>query len=105
MERIDSGQLVNRMHNIINDISPPSVNGTEKQTATFGDVLKTSLNQVNTLQLNASRLAEAFELGDDNVSLSQVMVASQKSSLAFQATTQIRNRFVSAYESVMSMQI
>jgi flagellar hook-basal body complex protein FliE len=33
------------------------------------------------------------------------MVASQKSSVAFQAATQVRNRLVTAYESIMNMPI
>lgn len=38
-------------------------------------------------------------------SLEETMVAGAKSSIAFQATLQVRNRFVQAYSEVMNMQI
>jgi len=33
------------------------------------------------------------------------MVAMQKSSIAFQATVQVRNKLVSAYHDIMNMQV
>jgi flagellar hook-basal body complex protein FliE len=50
-------------------------------------------------------LSEAFERGDTSVSLAQVMVAGQKSSLAFQALSQVRNHLLTAYEEVMNMPV
>ena len=40
-----------------------------------------------------------------DISLPEVMVAMQKSSISFQAITQVRNRLLSAYQEVMNMQI
>ncbi len=71
----------------------------------FAQMLKASVDQVNTAQQNAQRLAEAFELGDSSVNLAQVMVEMQKASLSFQAMTQVRNKLVSAYQEIMSMQV
>jgi flagellar hook-basal body complex protein FliE len=33
------------------------------------------------------------------------MVAGQKSNIAFQATVQVRNKLVSAYQDIMNMQV
>jgi flagellar hook-basal body complex protein FliE len=44
-------------------------------------------------------------MGDPNVSLSEVMIASQKSSLAFSAMVEVRNKFLEAYKEVMSMPV
>jgi flagellar hook-basal body complex protein FliE len=33
------------------------------------------------------------------------MVAMQKSSIAFQATVQVRNKMISAYQDIMNMQV
>ena len=44
-------------------------------------------------------------MGDQNVSLSDVMIASNKSGLAFDATVQVRNKMVEAYKEVMSMPV
>lgn len=71
----------------------------------FSDALKSSLDQVNQVQLNAEKLGKNFALGDDSVSLSDVMIAGQKANIAFQATIQVRNKLVSAYQDIMNMQV
>jgi len=50
-------------------------------------------------------LSRSFEQGDPGVSLTQVMVASQKASVSFQAMTQVRNKLIDAYQEVMNMQV
>jgi flagellar hook-basal body complex protein FliE len=74
-------------------------------TADFSTVLKASLDRVNEAQQNAARLGDAFEMGDPNASVADVMVAIQKSNLSFQAAAQVRNKLVAAYQEIMSMQI
>ncbi|WP_018864372.1 MULTISPECIES: flagellar hook-basal body complex protein FliE [Thioalkalivibrio] len=73
--------------------------------ADFQNVLRDSLRGVNEVQQDASDLQTRFELGDENVSLPQVMVAMNKSSLAFEATNQVRNRLLNAYQEIMRMQV
>lgn len=73
--------------------------------ADFQNVLRDSLRGVNQTQQAASDLQTRFELGDDNVSLPQVMVAMNKSSIAFEATNQVRNRLLNAYQEIMRMQV
>lgn len=77
----------------------------EAPAAGFGKVLKTSLDQVNQVQQESTRLSQAFELGDRNVSLNDVMVSLQKASISFQSTVQVRNKVVQAYHEIMNMQI
>lgn len=71
----------------------------------FAETLKDSLRAVNDLQQETKELQTRFELGDANVSLPQVMVAMNKSSLAFEATNQVRNRLLTAYQEVMRMSV
>ncbi|WDZ98041.1 flagellar hook-basal body complex protein FliE [Herbaspirillum sp. WKF16] len=71
----------------------------------FADVLKGAINQVNDSQQQASKMSQAFALGDDNVNLSDVMIASQKASISFQTSIQVRNKLVSAYRDIMTMQV
>jgi len=71
----------------------------------FGQMLKQSLDQVNQTQQAASEMRHAFELGDPNVNLVEVMVATQKSSIAFEAVNQVRNRLLSAYQEIMRMPV
>ena len=68
-------------------------------------MLKSSLDQVNKAQSKATEIGKSFALGDDSVNLSDVMVATQKASITFQATVQVRNKLVSAYHDIMNMQI
>ncbi|MES2934461.1 MAG: flagellar hook-basal body complex protein FliE, partial [Pseudomonadota bacterium] len=42
---------------------------------------------------------------DDSVNLSDVMISMQKASISFQATVQVRNKLVSAYQEMMNMQV
>ena len=71
----------------------------------FGQVMKNSLDQVSETQSAAKNLATAFESGDTNAELPEVMVALQKASISFQAVTQVRNKLLSAYQEVMNMQV
>ena len=71
----------------------------------FSQVLKSSIDAVNETSMQASKLAEAFEKGDPNVSMAQLMIALEKSSVSMQAMTQVRNRLLSAYQEIMSMPV
>jgi len=71
----------------------------------FADALKNSLNQVNQVQEQAGRLGDQFAAGNDNISLSDVMIATQKASISLQTTVQVRNKMVAAYTDIMNMQI
>lgn len=71
----------------------------------FTNLMKSAVNQVNETQQTAGKLKTAFEMGDPNVSLADAMIASQKASVAFQATLQVRNKLVKAYEEVMRMSV
>lgn len=73
--------------------------------ANFADLLQASLDQVNSAQQEAQSLQQAFDANDPNVNLQDVMVQLQKASLSFQTMVQVRNRLVSAYQEIMSMQV
>jgi flagellar hook-basal body complex protein FliE len=75
------------------------------EKADFGEILKDSINQVNEAQSQAKDLVKAFEAGDKNVELPEVMVALQKASISFEAMTQVRNKLLSAYQEIMNMQV
>ena len=59
----------------------------------------------NETQQKSSEMTTAYVQGDPSVSLSQVMIQSQKSSVSFQALTQVRNKVVQAYEDIMKMPV
>jgi flagellar hook-basal body complex protein FliE len=69
----------------------------------FAAMLKQSIDAVNQTQNTANNLSTAFETGQSDVSLAEVMIASQKAQVSFQAMLQVRNKLVDAYKDVMSM--
>ncbi|MHB1176159.1 MAG: flagellar hook-basal body complex protein FliE [Sulfuriferula sp.] len=71
----------------------------------FADALKSSLDQVNSAQVQSQQLGQRFAMGDDKVNLSDVMISMQKANISFQATIQVRNKLISAYHEIMNMQI
>jgi len=87
------------------DIDTPAASTPVASGPNFGEVLHNSLSAVSDVQKTSADLSMAFAAGDPNVELSQVMVAMQKSSLSFEATTQVRNKLLGAYKEVMNMTI
>jgi flagellar hook-basal body complex protein FliE len=71
----------------------------------FGDLMTKAINNVNDVQQKSSSMAEAYEKGVAGVDITDVMIASQKASVSFQAMVQVRNKLVDAYKDVMNMPI
>jgi flagellar hook-basal body complex protein FliE len=71
----------------------------------FAALIGNAVRSVNDTQQHAEKLASAFELGDPKVNLADVMIATQKANLSFQAMTQVRNKLVQAYQDVMNMSV
>jgi flagellar hook-basal body complex protein FliE len=71
--------------------------------AEFGQLFKSTLEEVNSTLQQSQDLTTRFVAGDDSVSLSQAVVAMQKASLEFEAVSQVRNRLLAAYQEVMNM--
>lgn len=77
----------------------------EAGAPSFSDMLGQAVNKVSETQQAASQLASAFEMGQGGVDLTEVMIASQKASVSFQAMTQVRNKLVQAYQDIMQMPV
>lgn len=71
----------------------------------FGQMLEQAVNKVNDVQQASSNMAKAYESGDPNIDISDVMVASQKASVSFQSMVQVRNKLIDAYRDVMNMPV
>lgn len=68
----------------------------------FADTLKAALDGVNAVQANASALTESYERGEVT-DIAKVMLARQEAGIAFEATLQVRNKLLSAYQEIMRM--
>ena len=70
----------------------------------FGESVKALLDKVNESQVKADEMAGAYERGEE-VPLTDVVLAMQKSSLSFEATLQVRNKVLKAYEEILNMPV
>jgi len=109
IKAIDPNQLLTQMRALQTQASQAMPSPAEQNAPSgrvdFANLMKNAVDQVNQVQQNANQLRTAFELGDPNVNLTDVMIASQKSSITFDATIQVRNKLIEAYQEVMRMSI
>lgn len=77
----------------------------EARPPDFAALFGQAIERVNAVQQEANTLQKSYELGEPGTSLTQVMIATEKSSLAFEAMTQVRNRLVDAYKEIMNMSV
>jgi flagellar hook-basal body complex protein FliE len=90
-----------------NEITPAAT-GTAVSTTQptdFANLLKNSVDNIASMQNHADSLAASYEAGDKSVDLTKVMLEVQKASLAFHAMTEVRNKLIDAYTSVMQMSV
>ncbi|MBJ7536808.1 flagellar hook-basal body complex protein FliE [Marinomonas transparens] len=116
-DRPDINQVLSQMRNMQSQVQAPGASepGIQKIAgaddgqaigrADFAEMLKNAVDNVHSLQKEATQLAQSYERGDDGVDLPQVMIGLQKSSVSFEAMTQVRNKLVDAYEKIMNMPI
>ena len=108
MEGINATQLLGQLEKMRASASGESnqisLNSNEP-AASFSDLMKSQIDQVNSAQKESASLSTAFELGDPDVSLAQVMISGQKANIQFQAVTEVRNKLLGAYQEIMSMQV
>ena len=84
-------------------VTPGAAGGVAGVDNGFAKLLKQGLDSVNQVQNKATTLQTQFERGVPGVELPQVMLEMQKASVSFRAITEVRNRFVNAYQEIMNM--
>ena len=70
----------------------------------FADSLKEAIASVNDQQITSDTLTNQLINGED-VELHEVMIAAQKATISLNATMQIRNKVIEAYQETMRMSI
>ena len=105
MKAAAAGELIKTLAEPDVATAAPHVGGPNATSRTgFPQLLSSAIKQVNSMQLEADVERNAFVRGDTQ-DLVKVMIAAQKSEVAFQAVTQVRNRLVTAYQDIMNMPI
>jgi len=111
MDSIDTQSLMLQMRSLtaqtkvepISTTSQVAGDAVDEAPDGFGDLLKQSMEAVSAEQNKSSQMKTAFEKGDPEADLAEVMLQAQKASLSFQAMTQVRNKLVEAYKQVINM--
>lgn len=85
--------------------SPQKTLSTSKSSdKTFSDILKSSLSDVNRLQLETDSAIQDLVTGEEK-NVHEVMVAMEKASISLELLVQVRNKVIAAYEEIKRMQI
>ncbi len=104
MSQIDVNQVLAQMRVMAAQSSGKIDQSGEAGTpADFSNLLKQSIDSVNETQQQAANLTTAFQVGETDANLAEVMISAQKASVSFQAMVQVRNKLVEAYKDVMNM--
>lgn len=96
---IDRTSLLKELHEAKQSQAPQE---TGEPAAGFAGTLKSALDGVNATQQRASDLSEGYERGEVT-DIAKVMLARQEAGVAFEATLQVRNKLLSAYQDIMRM--
>ncbi|WP_100404486.1 flagellar hook-basal body complex protein FliE [Bacillus solitudinis] len=95
---IQSPFMINR-----NEVPSSNVTPAEAQNS-FKASLSQAIKDVNALQQESAAKTELLAKGEiDN--LHDVMITGQKASITLQATVEVRNKVIEAYQEVMRMQV
>ena len=76
----------------------------DAQRVDFGQSIQRALQQVNAAQVQSDQMVARYERGED-VPLTDVVLSMQKASLSFEATLQVRNKVMKAYEDILNMPV
>jgi flagellar hook-basal body complex protein FliE len=81
-----------------------SNSSTSNQSSSFGDMISGALQSLDNTQKGAeAEIARA--VAGESPDLHKTIIALQTADLSFQFGLQVRNKFISAYEEIMRMQV
>ena len=96
---------INNISNAQTIIAPrmPALDG-QVGGPSFKDMLVDSIQQVNTMQLQADQAVETLFTGGE-INPAEVLTAVQKADLAFRLTMQMRNKLMEVYQEIKDIRI
>ena len=96
---IDRSQLLQQLHAPGQATAPAAP---AEPAGGFAGALKSALDGVSQTQSAAEALTTGYQKGEVT-DVAKVMLARQEAGVAFEATLQVRNRLLSAYQDIMRM--
>lgn len=101
---ISSVSLMTPMQNVSETNKVSSAATPYEAQQSFATTLKDAISKVNDQQIQSDKLTEKLISGGD-VELHEVMIASQKASITLNATMEVRNKVIEAYQEIMRMSV
>jgi len=89
--------------NPIQDIQQTPKTG-QKNGASFEDAIKDALKEVSAVQNNAEKAIEGFSKGEIK-DIHTVVIAMQEADVSMQTLLQVRSKLLTAYDSIIAMQV
>jgi len=89
--------------NGIPDIIYKGMKRVEPKKTDFSQMLKNTIEEINTLQVKADKAIEALATGESK-NIHQTMIAIEKADISFKMMMQVRNKLLEAYKEIMHMQ-
>ena len=86
------------------DASTTAAASSQDANGSFYDILKSKLNNVNDMQVQANDSTNAFVSGSET-DVSKVMLDTQQAKMSLELAAQIRNKLVDAYQEFDKMQV
>ena len=87
-----------------NETSKKETSQVESFLNGIGSSIESSVKSLNDVQVEAENTQIAFARGDD-ISVHEVMIAAEKSSLSMQMTIQLRNKVLNAYTEINQIKV
>ena len=98
-------QIIDRSDALQGIHAPESIaSGAAGPAQSFEATFQSMLDSVNASQSRADEVSAAYQRGEVT-DVAQVMLARQEAGVAFEATLQVRNKLLSAYQDIMRMGI
>lgn len=85
-------------------LSQPKTAPVQQMGNKFGEMLKTSIAEVNQAQISADRAAEQIAAGETK-NLHGAMIKLEEADISLRLMVQVRNKAVEAYQEIMRMQV
>lgn len=83
---------------------PPNAAPGNDTVQSFGEMLKSSLDQTNEVQAQADRAVKELAAGR-NKNVHETMLLIEKADMSFKMMMQVRNKVIEAYREIMRMQV
>jgi len=104
--KIEEDMFIDNDQNIYTKINFLDENNKDKrQSNNFINFFQKALGEISNVQNNLKKNVQKFQLNNSDISLNDLMINLQKSSISIELAIQVRNRIISAYKEIMNQQI